>query len=114
MTDFHSKESLRRELVKAKEQIKELEKENRKLTDADSWWVHAIDEGTETISALTQELTELKEKMLRLYVRKDCVEGELGQYLGVYMLQWKPEWGRPTEMFIEYEPPDTESGKEEG
>ena len=93
------------ELHEAQARIKELEAQYK----LDGIWRGLA---ASEVEELKKELAELEGKMSGLYVRKDCVEGELGQYLGVYMLQWKPEWGKPTEIFIEYEPPNTKPGKE--
>lgn len=36
-----------------------------------------------------------------LYKRLEMNEYEEVQFVGVYVLRWKPEWGQPTEMFRE-------------
>ena len=47
--------------------------------------------------------------MTRLYKRLELIEGEPVQFLGVYALRWRPEWGEPTVGFVEEPGP---SGRE--
>lgn len=38
-----------------------------------------------------------------LYKQVELKEGVPVQYLGVYVLRWRPEWGEPTVGFVEVE-----------
>ena len=43
---------------------------------------------------------------MTFYKRVDVCEGVPVQYVGVYVTQWRPEWGQPTAMFVEVEDDD--------
>lgn len=38
---------------------------------------------------------------MRLFKQIDLKEGELVQYVGVYVTRWQPEWGQPSIGFVE-------------
>jgi hypothetical protein len=52
------------------------------------------------------EIERLKTELRKCYTMVDLVEGTPVQYVGVYVLSWRPEWGRPEVGFVEYEPED--------
>ena len=45
---------------------------------------------------------------MTLFKAVELKDGADVQYVGVYILKWRPEWGKPTIGFIEYESPEEE------
>ena len=43
-------------------------------------------------------------KIMTLYKLVDLEEGELVNYVGVYVTRWQREWGQPAVGFVEVEP----------
>lgn len=45
--------------------------------------------------------------MTRLYKQVELKDGVIVQYVGVYVLRWRQEWGEPTVGFVEVDDEET-------
>ena len=48
---------------------------------------------------------------MRLFKMVDLKEGELVQFVGVYVTRWQSEWGEPTVGFVEADVEDVDYAK---